>query len=227
MKILLVEDDQNIVESISIILDMRWPEAKLIITSHGATGAELVEKENPDIVILDLGLPDISGFEVLEIIRLFSNVPVIILTVRGEETDISKGLELGADDYVVKPFRQVEFLSRVRAVLRRAGPIDNASPIVCGRLHYYPATRQLLYGEKEISLTSSESHIFESLIKKAGCLVTHAELSESLFGDYYPEAADNIKVHIQRIRKKIEADPSHPNIIINKLGLGYILSKDN
>ena len=87
MKILVVEDDQNIIESISIVLDMRWPEAKLIATGLGEKGIELVESENPDIVILDLGLPDISGFEVLKSIRLFSNVPVIVLTVRGEEAD--------------------------------------------------------------------------------------------------------------------------------------------
>ena len=95
MKVLLVEDDRNIVESISIILDMRWPDAKLITTSLGEEGIKLAEEENPDIVILDLGLPDISGFEVLKSIRLFSNVPVIILTVRGDEADVTKGLEWG------------------------------------------------------------------------------------------------------------------------------------
>ncbi len=227
MKILVVEDDQNIVESISIVLDMRWPEAKLIATSLGEKGIELVESENPDIVILDLGLPDISGFEVLKSIRLFSNVPVVILTVRGEEADVTKGLEWGADDYVVKPFRQAEFLSRIRAALRRAGPVDDTTPILCGRLHYYPATRQLAYGDKEVSLTPNENRLFEALIRKAGYVVTHAELAESLFGDDYPEATDSIKVHIQRLRKKIEADPGNPQVILNKPGLGYMVSKDN
>ena len=227
MKILLVEDDRNIVESVSIILDMRWPDAKLIATSLGEEGIKLVEKGNPDIVILDLGLPDISGFEVLKSIRLFSNVPVVILTVRGEEADVTKGLEWGADDYVVKPFRQVEFLSRLRAVLRRAGPIDEDTPIICGHLHYQPNGRRLVYGGREISLTSNESRMFEALIRKAGYVVTHAELSESLFGDDYPEATESVKVHVQRLRKKIEMDPSNPQVILNRPGLGYVLSRDN
>lgn len=227
MKILLIEDDRNIVESVSIVLDMRWPDAKLITTSLGEEGLKLVEKENPDIVILDLGLPDISGFEVLKGIRLFSNVPVIILTVRGEEADVTKGLEWGADDYVVKPFRQVEFLSRLRAVLRRAGPVDDDAPIICGQLHYYPNRKQLVYDEREISLTPNESRVFEALVRKAGYLVTHTELSEALFGDDYPEATDSIKVHIQRLRRKIEIDPSNPQVILNKPSLGYMISKDN
>ena len=98
---------------------------------------------------------------------------------------------------------------------------------VCGRLHYYPATRQLAYGDKEISLTPNENRLFEALIRKAGYVVTHAELAESLFGDDYPEATDSIKVHIQRLRKKIEADPGNPQVILNKPGLGYMVSKDN
>ena len=227
MKILVVEDDQSIIESISIILDMRWPEAELISTSLGEEGVNLVESGNPDLVILDLGLPDISGFEVLKSIRLFSNVPVVILTVRGEEADVTKGLEWGADDYVVKPFRQAEFLSRLRAVLRRAGPVDDTTPVVCGRLHYYPAIRHLVYDGKEVGLTRNENRLFETLIRKAGYVVTHSELAESLFGDDYPEATDSIKVHVQRLRKKIEADPGNPQIILNKPGLGYMVSKDN
>ena len=128
---------------------------------------------------------------------------------------------------MTKPFRQTEFLSRLRAVLRRAGPIAEDKPIVCGQLHYHPNGRLLVYGGREISLTSNESRLFEALIRKCGYVVTHAELSESLFGDDYPEAADSIKVHIQRLRKKIEIDPSNPQVILNRPGLGYMLSKDN
>src|SRR4030042_1995566 len=127
MKVLVIEDDREIVDAISLAFQIRWPEAKLISTRLGQKGVELVESESPDIVILDLGLPDINGFEVLQAIRLFSQVPTIILTVRSDEADIVKGLEWGADDYITKPFRQLEFLARVKALIRRQSPTDRKS----------------------------------------------------------------------------------------------------
>ena len=152
MNILLIEDDPGIIEAVSIILDMRWPEAKLITTNFGEQGLELAESENPAMIILDLGLPDISGFEVLKNIRLFSKAPVLILTVRSEETDIVKALEWGADDYVIKPFRQLELLSRLRALLRRSAPGNDGTHFSSGPFRFYPDNRQLLRGDKEINL---------------------------------------------------------------------------
>lgn len=119
MKILMIDDDPNIVETVSLGLQMRWPEAELVSTHLGEKGIEMLKSEAPDIVILDLGLPDIGGLKVLEQVRSFSNVPVIILTVRGEESEIAKALGSGADDYIVKPFRQVELMARMRALMRR------------------------------------------------------------------------------------------------------------
>ena len=121
MRILIIEDDQSIVEAISLALQIIWPDAKLLSTHLGEKGIELLQSENPDVIILDLGLPDISGFEVLKRVRLFSEVPILILTVRSDEADIVKGLEWGADDYVIKPFRQMELLSRIKLVTRRRG----------------------------------------------------------------------------------------------------------
>jgi len=120
MKILVIEDDKEILEVISVGFEMRWPEMKLVSTRLGREGVELAASENPDVVILDLGLPDINGFEVLEEIRTFSRVPVLILTVRNDESDVVRGLELRADDYMTKPFQQMELQSRVEALLRRA-----------------------------------------------------------------------------------------------------------
>ncbi|MFC2067664.1 response regulator transcription factor [Chloroflexota bacterium] len=121
MKLLLIEDDSDIVEAISLAFQIRWPEAQVISTQSGKKGVGLVESVQPDIVILDLGLPDIDGFTVLRKIRLFSQVPIIIVTVRADESDIIKGLEWGADDYIIKPFRQLELLARVKAQIRRQG----------------------------------------------------------------------------------------------------------
>jgi len=115
----MIDDDRNAVETVSLALQIRFPEAELVSTHLGQTGIEMVKREAPDIVILDLGLPDIDGFEVLKQVRSFSDVPVIVLTVWGEENDIVRGLALGANDYIVKPFSQVELLARIRVLALR------------------------------------------------------------------------------------------------------------
>ena len=224
MKVLLIEDDKEIIDAISLAFQIRWPEAKVVSTRLGEKGVELVESEAPDIVILDLGLPDISGFEVLRQIRLFSHVPTIILTVRQDEADIVKGLEWGADDYITKPFRQLEFLARVKALIRRQSPEEEES-LVCGPLRLDVTSGQLYHDRKEIALTVTESHILGHLMKNAGRVVTHSSLAEAVWGDDYPGVVDSLKVHIRRLREKIEADPSHPQLILTRTGVGYFLAK--
>ena len=224
MKVLIIEDDKEIVDAISLAFQIRWPEAKAISTRLGQKGIELVETEVPDIVILDLGLPDISGFEVLRQIRLFSRVPIIILTVRADESDVVKGLEWGADDYITKPFRQLEFLARVKALIRRQSPTDE-EPITCGPLRLDATTGQLFYQSKEIALTITESRLLAHLMRNAGHVVTHSSLAEAVWRNDYPGAADSLKVHIRRLREKIEPDPSHPQLILTRTGVGYFLAK--
>lgn len=119
MKALMIDDDRNAVETVSLALQIRLPEAELVSTHLGQTGIEMVKRETPDIVILDLGLPDMDGFEVLRQVRSFSDVPVIVLTVWGEENDVVRGLALGANDYIVKPFSQAELLARIRVLALR------------------------------------------------------------------------------------------------------------
>ncbi len=225
MKALIIEDDENIVEAVSLAFQIRWPEAKLVYTHLGGKGVELVESEAPDVVILDLGLPDISGFEVLKQVRLFSIVPIIILTVMAGEADIVKGLELGADDYMAKPFSQLELLARVQALVRRQAPPGEQPPLVCGSLYFDPSTRQLRYGEREISLTATEGQILNHLMRNAGHVVTHLSLIDEAWGEDYPGAADGLKVYIRRLRKKLEADPGQPKLILTKSGIGYLLAK--
>ncbi len=224
MKVLIIEDDREIVEAISLAFQIRWPEAKVVSTHLGEKGVELVESEAPDIVILDLGLPDISGFEVLDQIRRFSNVPTIILTVRSEEADVVRGLECGADDYITKPFRQLELLARVKALIRRQSPSEEET-VISGALRLDATTGQLHHDGKEIALTITESRILNHLMKNAGYVTTHSSLAEAVWGDDYPGVVDSLKVHIRRLREKIEADPSHPQLILTKTGVGYFLTK--
>ena len=225
MKVLIIEDDKEIVEVVSLSFQMRWPEVKLVSTNLGEKGVDLVESENPDIVILDLGLPDTTGFDVLKQIRAFSEVPIIILTVRADEADIVRGLEWGADDYMVKPFRQLELMSRIRALTRRASSFDKESPLVCGQLRFDPSTRQLTNGEREISLTRTEGIILHSLMRNAGKVATYSSLAEEVWGEEYPDATDSLRVYIRRLREKVEEEPSDPKIILTRAGIGYLLVK--
>ena len=225
MKILIVEDDPEIVEVVSLAFQMRWPDVELVSTHLGEKGPELVENEHPDAVILDLGLPDINGFEVLKQIRVFSEVPILILTVRGEEADIVKGLEWGADDYMIKPFRQLELMSRVKALTRRASSVDEVTPLVYGPFHFEPTTGQLTHDEKKINLTRTESYILQHLMRNAGKVVTYSSLAEEVWGQDYPDATDSLRVYIRRLREKVEVNPSNPQIILNRPGVGYQLKE--
>jgi PAS domain S-box-containing protein len=224
-KVLVIEDDLAIVETISLALRMRWPEAQLVSARLGEEGIELVETEAPDIVMLDLGLPDKHGFDVLKEIREFSSVPVVILTVTAEEADVARGLELGADDYVVKPFKQMELLARLRVQLRKQPSSGQGQPIAYGSLRYDPSTSQLKYDGTEINLTTVEAQIVECLMRNAGRVVPHSALAEAVWGDEYSGATHSLRVNIQRLRAKVEADPGNPKVIITKPGIGYMIVK--
>ncbi len=225
MRILLIEDDSEIVETVALALLIRWPEAKLFSTHLGREGIDMVEREKPDMVILDLGLPDISGFEVLKQIRLFSQVPIVILTVRMDEADIVKGLEMGADDYITKPFRQMEFLARVKAALRKRPTLAERCPLVYGPYTFDPYSHQFSYGNRKIALTATEARIIHCLMENGGHVVSQSTLAENVWGGEYPGTAESLRVHIRRLRQKIENDPDHPQLILTKPGVGYLLVK--
>ncbi len=225
MKALIIEDDAEIVESISLALQIRWPETHIVSTHLGKKGIDLVESDDPDIIILDLGLPDISGFDVLKRVRSFSSAPIIILTVKSDESDIVKGLEWGADDYIIKPCSQLELLARVKARMRDKSRSVKESPLSYGSLRFNPSTHQLLIGEKEIGLTTIEAHIIHHLMKNASSVAAYSSLAEEVWGEDYPGSIDSLRVHIRRLREKIETDPSQPQLILTKAGIGYFLAK--
>jgi two-component system KDP operon response regulator KdpE len=225
MKIVLIEDDPRIVDVINLTINIRWPQATCKSVSSGKAGINLVTEEDPTIVILDLGLPDIDGLEVLKAIRAFSQVPVIILTVRNEEVDIVQGLELGADEYITKPFHQMEFLARVKCLLRHHYGESDQAPLIAGPFHFFPCKRRLLQNEKEIFLTATEARIFEVLIKNIGRSVATAALSEAIWGEYSLDSERAVRVYIRRLREKLESNPSNPRAIITRPGIGYSLEK--
>ncbi|MEE8471502.1 MAG: response regulator transcription factor [Dehalococcoidia bacterium] len=225
MKMLLIEDDPEIVESISLALQIRWPETRLVSTHLGQQGIELAGCEDLDLVIIDLGLPDISGFEVLKQIRLLSSVPIIILTAKTDEAAIVKGLEWGADDYIVKPCGQLELLARINVRIRDKDLPAGEPPLSFGPMRFDPSTRHLLCGDKEVHLTAIESHIIQRLIKNAGRVAAYSVLAEQIWGEDYPGSIESLRVHVRRLREKIEADPGHPRLILTRAGAGYLLAK--
>ncbi len=196
----------------------------MVSAATGAQGLELIETENPNVVILDIGLPDMDGFQVLRELRRFSQVPVIMLTVRGEDTDVAKGLELGADDYITKPFSHIELVARVQAVLRRVQGLPVSSeerPFISGRLSVDFAGNEIKLDGKPVKLTSTESKLLYLLIRNEGRLVSHENLLAKVWGETYIDARDLLRVHIQHLRQKLGDSIESPSIIVTEHGMGY------
>ena len=225
MKILVIEDDPDVAEFITLALGIGWPGNEIVVATSGEHGIKLAGEICPDIITVDLGLPGMNGFEVIKAIRLFSKVPIIVLTVRGEERDIVRGLELGADEYVVKPFGQMELIARIRALMRRQQAQVEDLPLVCGKLNLDVAKRLVRIDSREAVLTSTETIILKYLMSKAGETLSHGSIAEKIWGANYPEGADAIKVHVRHIREKVEEDPSNPRVILTRFGMGYYLVK--
>ena len=224
MKVVVIDDSPEIIEVVTLCFQLRWGNTAVLPANNGTKGLELVEKENPDLVILDIGLPDMDGFEVLREIRRFSAVPVIMLTVKSEDTDIAKGLELGADDYVTKPFSHIELLARVQAVMRRAKGTTTPSeekPYVSGKLHVDFARNEVMVAGKPVKLTSTEYKLLYHLIKNEGHLISHENLLTKACGEGYRDARDLLRVHIQHLRQKLGDNVESPGIIVTEHGMGY------
>ena len=225
MKVLLIEESPEIVNTLSFTLRLRWPEAIVVSTDNGAEGIEMAETESPDIVILDINLPDIDGFEVLKQIRLFSDVAVIILTAREAEVDKVRGLEMGADDYVTKPFSPLDLLARVRAVLRRTGvrhsEEEDTPPFIAGDLAINFATREIFLNGNRVHLTPTEYKCLRHLVRNSGRMVTQEALRQQVWGNAEYVDPSTIKKYIYQLRTKL-GDTSHPpRIILNERGIGY------
>jgi two-component system response regulator VicR len=224
LKVVVIDDAPDIVEVVSLCFQLRWSGTDVLPAYNGTTGLELVETESPDIVILDINLPDMDGFQVIREIRRFSQVPVIMLTVKGEDVDIARGLELGADDYMVKPFSHIELIARVEAVLRRVRGISTSSeerPYVSGNLSVNFVTNEVKVDGEPVKLTSTEMKLLHHLVRNEGRLMTHENLLSKVWGEGYQDTRDLLRVHIQHLRQKLGDNVESPKIIITEHGMGY------
>lgn len=207
---------------ISTCFEMLWPDSIIVSVSQGKKGIELVETESPDLVLLDIGLPDMDGFEVLRRIRFFSSVPTIIETVEDQEVDCIRGLELGADDYITKPFSYMELLARVKAVLRRSQLVEfkgGETNFVSGNLTINFTTREVRLGDEVVKLTPTEYRLLYLLVRNKGQVVTQRKLMQQVWGEDYIENTDYLRAYIRRLRDKLQDNP--PQMILTEHGLGY------
>ena len=223
MKVIIIEDEKSIINAVNIAFEFRWPEVNLSSSVTGKSGINLVKKEHPDIVILDINLPDISGFEVLKKIRQFSKVPVIILTVRSDDADVLRGLEAGADDYIIKPFNYLTLLARVKAVLRRADNIsltDGRKTSVDSRLKIDFINQKVTVDNRPVKLTPVEYRLLVTLLKNKGEVVPYNQIIEDIWEKEFSGETKNLRMYVNRLRKKLGDNP--PHLILNKHGLGYV-----
>ncbi len=221
-RILLVDDEQLITDSLSYSLKREGFDVD--IAADGLSAIKAVEETQPDLIVLDLMLPDISGFEVCRRLRTFTTTPVIMLTARGEEIDRVLGLEVGADDYLAKPFSFRELLARIQAMLRRV-QLDRQTPqsqiMVMGQLSLDPVARRVYKGDTEIQLSAREFDLLAILMKNAGRAMNRDELIKLVWGDDWVGDPRTLDVHIRWLRLKIEEDPASPQYIQTVRGYGY------
>lgn len=226
MKILVVEDSLEIIDAVSNTIELRWPEAGFISTTMGETGIEMARREQPDVVILDLGLPDITGFQVLHEIRSFSDVPLILLSVRGDEIDKIKGLEMGADDYIVKPFSPGELLARIGTVLRRrqiAQPrfYSDDKTFIRGKLRIDFTSREVSIGDKPLKLSPSQYEILHQLIANENKMVSRQELLEKLEDPAQKTDVEYFNYCIQKLKETLELELGRLVLIVEDDGDSY------
>lgn len=217
--IAVIDDESQIRKILSITLEAEG--FKVIDSPRGRDGIVSVANNHPQLVILDLGLPDEDGFTVLKEIRTWSNVPIIILSVRNSEDDIVKALELGADDYVTKPFNTSELIARIRANIRRTQQPDNQSVIVNGKIKIDISKRLIFKNKTELKVTNTEYLLLVLFFRNLDKVLTHNFLLKEIWGPVHSEDSQYLRVFIGQIRKKIEDDPAHPEYIITDSGVGY------
>jgi len=205
-----------------MVLRLRWADAEIVHAARGSDALEKLRADGADIVLLDLGLPDKDGKEVIVEMRRFSDAPIIVLTARAQEIEIVRSLESGADDYIVKPFSSTELLARIGAVLRRAQLLPgNEPPFVCPGLSMDFSSREILRHRKPVKLTPLEYSLLYHLVKNSGKVLSHKTLLAKVWGREYIEEIEYLKVHMQRLRAKLEDDPHNPTLIVTERGVGY------
>lgn len=224
MRILVVDDVPDVVESVRLGFMLQWRDVEVLGAGSADEALDIVEREHPDIVLLDIGLPGMDGYGALAEIRRFSDVPVVMLTARDDAMDKVKGLELGADDYVTKPFNHLELMARVRAVLRRhdmPAPTSRAPSFRALDLEVDFSKQEARLGGERLELTPTEYKLLYHLVRNSGQVLQHGTLLAKVWGREYVDEVDYLRVYVRRLRDKLGDDPERPRYIRTERGLGY------
>lgn len=223
-RILLVDDEPKLVRLVWEVLTATGFD--VMTTGSGRKAVEKAAMEQLDLILLDIVLmDDVDGFEVARQVREFSDVPIIMLTARAEETDLLSGFDAGADDYITKPFSSKELLARVRAVLKRSSYEEPAvAEILCGELHIDLARRRVIRNGEGIHLTRTEFNLLKELANHRNQVLLHDQLLTAVWGPEYRDDLDYLRAYIRYLRRKLEIDPSNPSYIITFQGVGYMLA---
>ena len=225
-KVLIVDDDATLLKAVELYLARAGYE--ITTACNGLEGLQKLYAQQPDVVLLDIMMPKLDGWDTCRRIRELTSTPVIMLTARGQEDDKITGLKLGADDYVTKPFSLRELEARVTAVLRRAQiepTVRSHSRYANGDLVIDPDRLEVMMHGERLELTSTELRLLVTLAKNPGRVLTHRQLLESVWGPEYVDEVDYTKLFIWRLRQKIEADPRRPQYILTERGIGYRLAR--
>ncbi len=220
-KILVIDDEETTVQLISILLERRGFE--VIKAYRAEEGLRKAYRHQPDLVLLDIMMPDMDGWEVCKRLRDMSDVPIIFLTARGEVKDVVHGLEMGADDYVTKPYDNDELVARVRAHLRRSPRPNTSEELVFdnGDFRVNFMNREVYIRNEIRHLTPKEFNLLGVLVRNAGRVVTRSELVTQAWGEEYGDAIDSLKLYIHYLRQKLEVNPEQPDYILTSRGVGY------
>jgi two-component system, OmpR family, KDP operon response regulator KdpE len=219
-RVLVVDDEPQILRALRINLRVR--EYEVHMASTGAEALEVAGRFPPDLVILDLGLPDLDGVEVIQGLRGWTKAPIIVLSGRADSTDKVEALDAGADDYITKPFGVEELLARMRAAARRVGTGEDLPRIKLGDLTVDLAAKRVTSGTNEdIRLTPTEWHLLEVLLRNPGKLLSRNQLLTEVWGPGYADATGNLRLYMAQLRRKLEPDPARPRWLITEPGMGY------
>ncbi len=223
LKVLIADDAPDVAEVVAFGTRMCWPDAAITIAQDGVQALRAFAAAQPDLVILDVEMPPPDGFVVCQRIRAMSQVPILMLTVRGATVDKIRALDLGADDYLTKPFDHLELLARLRALLRRAQGSSETAPamLVAGDLLLDGGTHSVRVSGTLVHLTSTEYRLLEELVRHPGLVLSHQLLLERVWGPEYASDTSYLKVFVGRLRHKLGDDPEHPRYIQTEWGIGY------
>lgn len=221
--LMLIEDDPQFRLLLTTTLENQ--DFSVLAVDRGREGLTLARSRQPRLLILDLGLPDIDGQEVIRRLRLWTELPIIVLSARNQESDITQALDNGADDYLTKPFGTAELISRINALLRRVATVPGGAQeaFQVGELKIELTKRRVFVAEQEIHLTPIEFNLLSVLVRNAGFVSTHRQLLEKVWGPSYVEHSHYLRIYMGQLRHKIEANPARPRYLLTEAGVGYRL----